>query len=123
MFSITGKLIVKNDAEKITDTFTKREFVISDEGAQYPQEIMFQLVQDKCDLIEPFNVGDEMKVNFNIRGRRWESPQKETKFFVSLDAWRLEKTAQEAPSQGLPPMQNVEPANISNEDGSDDLPF
>jgi len=123
MFSITGKLIVKNDTEQITDTFKKREFVISDEGSQYPQEIMFQLVQDKCDLIDSFNVGDEMKVNFNIRGRRWESPQKETKFFVSLDAWRLEKNAQESPAQNLPPMQTIEPANISNDDGSDDLPF
>src|SRR5690554_1676529 len=123
MFSITGKLIVKNDTEQITDTFKKREFVISDEGSQYPQEIMFQLVQDKCDLIDSFNVGDEMKVNFNIRGRRWESPQKETKFFVSLDAWRLEKTSQEAPAHNLPPMQTIEPANIGNDDGSDDLPF
>lgn len=125
MFSITGKLIVKNDTEQITDTFKKREFVITDEGAQYPQEIMFQLTQDKVDLIESFNVGDEMKVNFNLRGRRWESPQKEIKFFVSLDAWRLEKTAQEAPAQ-MPPMQTMEQpqsANISNDDGSDDLPF
>ena len=55
MFTINGKLIVKNDAEQITDTFKKREFVISDEGSQYPQEIMFQLVQDKCDLIDLSN--------------------------------------------------------------------
>ena len=123
MFSITGKLIVKNDTEKITDTFKKREFVITDDGAQYPQEIMFQLTQDKVDLIESFNVGDEIKVNFNLRGRRWESPQKEIKFFVSLDAWRLEKTSKEAPAQNLPPMQTIEPANIGNDDGSDDLPF
>ena len=122
MFSMTGKLIVKNDAEQITDSFKKREFVLSDESSQYPQEIMFQLVQDKCDLIEPYQINDEVKVNFNLRGRRWENPKtNETKFFVSLDAWRLEKVAQENQVANLPPLPENEPANVS--DGSDDLPF
>lgn len=124
MFSITGKLIVKNDTEKIKDTFRKREFVISDESSQYPQEIIFQLIQDKCDLLDPFKVGEEVKVNFNLRGRRWENPTSgETRFFNSLDAWRLEKAGAAAPmNHDLPPMPNEEPANMSNDD-SDDLPF
>lgn len=122
MFTMTGRLIVKKDAEQITDTFKKREFVLSDEGSQYPQEIMFQLVQDKCDLIEPFKENDEIKVNFNIRGRRWESPKGETKFFVSLDAWRLEKVSKDvAVSPDLPPLPEEEPINAG--DDSDDLPF
>lgn len=122
MFSMTGKLIVKKDAEQITDTFKKREFVLSDESSQYPQEIMFQLVQDKCDLIEPYQINDEVKVNFNLRGRRWENPKtNETKFFVSLDAWRLEKVAQENQVANLPPLPENEPEHVS--DGSDDLPF
>lgn len=123
MFSISGKLVVKNDTQQIKDTFKKREFVISDEGSQYPQEIAFQLVQDKCDLIEPFQIGQEIKVNFNIRGRRWENPNtKEVKFFNSLDAWRIEGAAQEAPGADLPPLPSSEPANIGA-DESDDLPF
>ena len=128
MYSMTGKLIVKNDVEQITDTFRKREFVITDENAQYPQEIMFQLTQDRVNEIEAYNINDEIKVNFNIRGRRWENPKtNEIKFFVSLDAWRIEKVAQETPPQlgGLPPMQTVEPlSNMSDfDDASDDLPF
>lgn len=123
MFSISGKLVVKNDTQQIKDTFKKREFVISDEGSQYPQEIAFQLVQDKCDLIEPFQIGQEIKVNFNIRGRRWENPNtKEVKFFNSLDAWRIEGATQEAPGADLPPLPSSEPANIGA-DESDDLPF
>ncbi len=123
MFSINGKLVVKNDTQQIKDTFKKREFVISDEGSQYPQEIAFQLVQDKCDLIEAFQIGQEIKVNFNIRGRRWENPNtKEVKFFNSLDAWRIEGVAAAAPSADLPPLPSSEPANIGA-DESDDLPF
>lgn len=123
MFSMNGKLVVKNDTQQIKETFKKREFVISDEGSQYPQEIVFQLVQDKCDLIDPFEIGDELKVNFNIRGRRWENPKTgEIRFFNSLDAWRLEKVSQEAPADNLPPMPSNEPANIDDSE-ADDLPF
>jgi hypothetical protein len=122
MFSINGKLIVKNDTEQIKDTFKKREFVISDEGSQYPQEIIFQLIQDKCDLLDPFNIGDEIKVNFNLRGRRWENPKTgETRFFNSLDAWRLEKVAQEQVNHDLPPLPSSAP--IESFDDADDLPF
>jgi len=120
---MNGKLVVKNDTQQIKETFKKREFVISDEGSQYPQEIVFQLVQDKCDLIDPFEIGDELKVNFNIRGRRWENPKTgEIRFFNSLDAWRLEKVSQEAPADNLPPMPSNEPANIEDSE-ADDLPF
>ena len=123
MFSMNGKLVVKNDTHQIKDTFKKREFVITDDGSQYPQEIVFQLVQDKCDLIDPFEIGDEVKVNFNIRGRRWENPKTgEIRFFNSLDAWRLEKVSQEAPAENLPPMPSNEPANIDDSE-ADNLPF
>lgn len=125
---MNGKIIVINDTEQITDTFRKREFVITDESAQYPQEIMFQLTQDRVSELDSYNINDEVKVNFNIRGRRWENPQtKEIKFFVSLDAWRLEKITQEAPQQlrDLPPLQTLEPQNFGNldDDAADDLPF
>ena len=63
-----------------------------------------------------------MKVNFNLRGRRWENPKtNETKFFVSLDAWSLEKAAQENQAANLPPLPENEPEQVV--DGSDDLPF
>ena len=123
MFSMNGKIVVKNDTQQIKDTFKKREFVISDEGSQYPQEIMFQLVQDKCDLIDPYQIGDEIKVNFNIRGRRWENPKTgEIRFFNSLDAWRIEKaSAGTVPADDTPPplLDDMPPEN----EEMDDLPF
>lgn len=125
MFSISGKLIVKKDTEQVTDKFRKREFVISDESSQYPQEIIFQLVQDKVDLLDPFNEGEQMKVNFNLRGRRWDNPKTgETRFFNSLDAWRLEKENAGNANAGndLPPMPSSEPIGVPSDD-SDDLPF
>lgn len=120
MFSITGKLKVKNNTQQVTEKFKKREFVITDESSQYPQDIMFQLAQDKCDLLDPFNEGQEIKVNFNLRGREWTSPQGEVKYFNTLDAWRLENAAQQGSE--LPPMPEDEPMHVQN-DESDDLPF
>ncbi len=123
MYSLTGKLTVKNDTTQITDRFKKREFVLTDEAGQYPEEILLQLTQDRCDLLEPYQVGDVLKVNFNIRGRRWESPSGETKFFNSLDVWRIEKDEM-APtklSNELPPMPTG--ADSTFDDDSDDLPF
>lgn len=124
MFSMTGKLVVKKDSEQVTDKFRKREFVISDESSQYPQEILFQLTQDKVDLLDPFKEGEQMKVNFNLRGRRWENPKtNETKFFVSLEAWRLEREGNTAQvGNDLPPMPTSAPVGIPADD-NDDLPF
>jgi hypothetical protein len=123
MFSFTGKLVVKSDTQQVTDSFRKREFVMSDESSQYPQEIMFQLTQDRCSLLDPMNVGETVKVNFNLRGRKWENPNtKEIKYFNTLEAWRLEKETSSSPlGSDLPPMPSAEPAAMSSE--SDDLPF
>lgn len=122
MYSITGKLVIKKGTEQVTDKFRKREFVIADEASQYPQEILFQLTQDRVDLLDPFEEGDVLKVNFNLRGRRWQNPKTgDTMFFNSLDAWRLEKAEQETTGTELPPLPESEPVNV--EDDGDDLPF
>jgi Domain of unknown function (DUF3127) len=87
---VTGTLKVKGETIKVSEKFTKREFVITDNSGQYPQHISFQLAQDKCALLDPFQLGNEIKVHFNLRGREWTSPSGEVKHFNSLDAWRLE---------------------------------
>jgi hypothetical protein len=122
MYSISGKLIVKNDTEQIKDTFRKRDFVISDEDSQYPQEISFQLVQDKCDLLDAYQVGQNIKVNFNLRGRSWQNPQtQEMKYFNTLDAWKIEPDTQASlPQSSLPPLPKPPEAD---KDMDDSLPF
>ena len=57
---------------------------------KYPQFVLFQLTGDRCNLLDSFRVGDEVRVTFNVRGREWRSPQGETKYFNSLDVWKLE---------------------------------
>jgi len=119
MFQLTGKLRVKKNTQQVTDSFKKREFVITDESTQYAQHVLFQLTQDKCDLLDAVNEGDEVKVSFNLRGREWTSPKDgEVKFFNSLDAWKIESMN----AGGNAPMPETMP-NAAFEEAPDDLPF
>ena len=78
--------------------FRKRELVVTTDE-QYPQHIMIEFTQDKCDLLNNYRVGEPVKVSINLRGREWVNPQGETKYFNSIQGWRIEK-AGDAPQQG-----------------------
>ncbi|MCC6251618.1 MAG: DUF3127 domain-containing protein [Bacteroidia bacterium] len=90
MFEISGILKVKNSEVQVSEKFRKREFVIQENSSQFPQILLFQLTQDRCSLIENANIGDEIKVNFNLRGREWTNQQGEVKYFNSLEAFRVD---------------------------------
>ncbi len=124
---VTGILKVKFDTQKVSDRFSKREFVLTTEATSpYPQHVSFQLNQDKCNLLDQYNVGDEMKIQFNLRGREWNGPQG-IKYFNTLEAWRIEKVnGASAGSQNQSSSSNVDtgaPVFTSNMNDNDDLPF
>lgn len=103
--------------------FRKREVVVTTEE-QYPQHLLIEFVQDKCDLLNSFGVGQPVKIGVNLRGREWVNPQGETKYFNSIQGWRIENLA--AQNQGgapVPPADQFEPANDLNDEDYDDLPF
>ncbi len=122
---------VKGKIKLITETktygsngFRKREMVVTTDE-QYPQFINIEFVQDKTDLLNNFKVGDEVEVSINLRGREWVSPQGETKYFNSIQGWRITKLNTEAPQEVPPPVNDgFEPAdNFGNDEPVDDLPF
>ena len=116
MFKLTGTLKVANKTQVINEKFSKREFVIETKD-QYPQLVMFQLTQDKCELLSAFKVGNEIEVSFNLRGREWTSPAGEVKYFNTLEAWRLERLDGNGES-----IQDKAPTTPAHEE-EDDLPF
>jgi translation initiation factor IF-3 len=122
---ISGKVKVINAEQQVSASFRKRELVVTTEE-QYPQHILVEFTQDKCDLLNSYNVGDAVKVSINLRGREWTNPQGETKYFNSIQGWRIEKLQADQPSQQMPPMpatEAFEPATNFNEEEHDDLPF
>ena len=83
-------------------------------------------MQDKISLLDSVSEGENVKIGINIRGREWTSPQGETKYFNSIQGWRIEKLQADQPSQQMPPMpatEAFEPATNFNEEEHDDLPF
>jgi len=120
-FEIEGKLIEKFDTVAINDKFQKREFVLETEdnagGNIYTQNIKFQLIQAKCSEIDASNLGDMIKVHFNLQGRKWEKDGN-VSYFNSLNAWRIEKSG-----GASAPMSNEPFPEASNQDAGDALPF
>lgn len=127
--NIKCKLLEKSDEMQVSPTFRKREFVVEfAENPQYPEFVKFELIQDKCSLLDPIQPGQEIDVHFNLKGRKWTDPKGEVKYFNSLQAWKIERTQDIT----KPPMATVnedksayenmkEPEWLSSSD--DDLPF
>lgn len=130
MFKLQGTVKVLNPTVQVSEKFSKREFVVTESSGMYPQDILFQLTQDKCALLDGYNVNDGVEVSFNLRGREWTSPQGEVKYFNSLEAWRIDRlgaTNQGMPASG-PSAMNLAPvtaasAEMTVEKEDDDLPF
>ena len=87
---VAGKLVVINATQVVSEKFSKRTFVVATDD-KFPQEIEFQLTQDKCDYLDQYKVGEQVNVSLNIRGRSWQNPQGETKYFNTLEAWKIER--------------------------------
>jgi hypothetical protein len=124
-YELTGKLIARFDIVQRNENFKTREFVIesSEEsnGRTFTNYVKFQCIQDKTAMPDRFNIGDEVKVQFNIKGTRWEKDGR-TNYITNLDAWRMESlklsqnnntsSGHEVNYNDIPPADNV-----------DDLPF
>jgi Domain of unknown function (DUF3127) len=128
-YELTGKLIAKYDTVQRTESFKTREFAIekTDDigGRTIVNYAKFQSVQDKTEIIDKVNIGDMVKVYFNIKGSKWEKDGK-TNYITNLDAWRIEQilnpASQQAPTahetSAMEPMDN-----FTSNDVADDLPF
>ncbi len=122
---VTGRVKMVDQTKEVGSSgFRKRDIVVTTDE-QYPQHILVQFVQDKCDLLNNFQVGDNVKIDINLRGREWTNPQGETVYFNTIQGWRIAKLQAETPA-AVPPMptaQTFEPASTFKEEDHDDLPF
>jgi single-strand DNA-binding protein len=104
---VTGKLRAIFETKQVSERFTKREFVLEMVDGKYPQTVLFQLSGDRCSSLDAFQLGDEVRLEFNLRGREWRSPQGEVKYFNSLDVWRIERAGESSSRSrrdpGVPP--------------------
>ena len=124
-FELQGKLILKEDTVQISQAFKKREFVIeapNEKNSDWNDFVKFQITQDRCSLLDEFNLGDELKVSFNIRGRKWEK-NGNVNYITNLEAWRIGRISNQSGNKedtGLPEMDD---ADFPTDAPEDDLPF
>lgn len=122
-FDIQGKLYEVFEEQQISDKFRKREFVLEIPDGSYTQYVKFQLTQDKCNLLDSYKNGDEVKVTFNLTGKPF-TKNGQTMYFTNLQAWRMEPAGSEfggAPAGNAAPQQDA-PSFYSSE-ADNDLPF
>jgi hypothetical protein len=120
-FEITGKLIAKFDTVQRSESFKTREFVIEKtddiNGRSFTNYIKFQCVQDKTSMPDRFNISEEVKVQFNIKGSKWEKDGR-TNYITNLDAWRMESVKLSANNASDTNYNDIPPSDVV-----DDLPF
>ena len=123
---VQGRIKVIGETQTFGNNgFRKREIVVTTEE-QYPQHIMVEFIQDKTELLNNYQVGQQVKININLRGREWVNPQGETKYFNSIQGWRIETLQAQTTNENMPPVpptEAFEPATDLNTDDQDDLPF
>ncbi len=131
MYEATGKLKVIFDTQTFPSGFTKREFVITIGDDNYPQDVKFELIKDKCTWLDNFSQDQEVTVSFDIRGNEYKD-----RYYVNLNCWKIigansgsggntssaasqPAAATSAPAAAAPP--SGEPS--SDDLRSDDIPF
>jgi hypothetical protein len=124
-FEITGKIIDILPVNQVSDKFRKREFVIERKEtggpAVFVDYIKFQLLQDKCDLINESFLNEDVRISFNIKGNRWEKEGK-VNYFTNLDAWKIEKMSSQVRDKDIISRTTLEDIPPENDEMSD-LPF
>ncbi len=111
---LQGRIKVVMDTQTFDSGFSKREFVVTTQE-QYPQDVKLEFLKDKTTTLDSYNVGDDVNVHFNVRGNEYNG-----RYFVNLQAWKMEKAGAAAPA-GNAPLPTPPPIAAGNDD--DDLPF
>ncbi|MEY3385291.1 MAG: hypothetical protein RIR53_102 [Bacteroidota bacterium] len=120
-YEAVGTLHYLSETQQVKDTFKKREFVLEIADGNYPQHIKFQVTQDRCAILDSYKVGQQLKVLFNLRGRPYQNREGQTVYFTNLEAWRVESASPSA--QATPDYSQITPAEASQSDSFDDVPF
>jgi len=128
MYEVAGKIKLIQDTQSFPSGFTKREFVVTTAQDKYPQDLKFEIVKDKCPLLDAFEVGQDVQISFDIRGNEYNG-----KYFVNLSCWKIQaangssepaRSSREPARRQAGPSPEPSMADLRNEsDFDDDIPF
>ena len=112
---LEGKIKLIEETKSFgSNGFQKRTLVlVTDPNGEYPQHIQLEFHKDKCDLLNAFKVGQDVKIGININGREWTDPKGNVKHFNSIVGWFIKDLKEDGGSS----------VKEQKEEVSDDLPF
>ncbi|MCE2497217.1 MAG: DUF3127 domain-containing protein [Flavobacteriales bacterium] len=114
---LTGTIKVIFDTQTFPSGFSKREFVVTTQE-QYPQDVKFEAIKEKGDMLDSYNEGDQVNVKFNIRGNEYNG-----RYYVNLQSWQMSKIDGGSAGDSIPDLPPLEPSQMDGPDQEDDLPF
>jgi hypothetical protein len=85
MYEANGKIKLISETQNFPSGFSKREFVVTTGDTKYPQDLKFEMVKDKCAILDNYKEGSDVKVSFDVRGNEYNG-----KYYVNLSCWKLE---------------------------------
>jgi single-strand DNA-binding protein len=117
---VTGKIHFVGAIRTVSDKFKSKDIVLLTDET-YPQYITIQLTQGKTELITETNIGEQVEVSINLRGRKWESPTGEIKYFNTIEGWQINAVQSAVENKGREALKEtiIHESNFDN----DDLPF
>lgn len=117
---ISGTIKMIGSTQHVSDSFSKRDLVVTT-SEQYPQDLLIQFVQNQCEVLDKYKVGEQVEVSINLRGREWTNPKDgEVKYFNTIQGWKIGYAGQHADAiQGA--KHEAETWNPNNDDS--DLPY
>lgn len=119
---VVGRIKVIDSTKEVGSAGFKKRDVVVTTDEQYPQDIQVQFVQDKCDVLDKYKVGQNVTIGINLRGREWTNPKGETVYFNTIQGWNIKEsdTSKQSPEvHEAKPFETVS----SVEEAADDLPF
>jgi|TARA_R100000951_G_scaffold7336_3_gene7017 PDZ domain-containing secreted protein len=102
----TGIIKKISQEQTFKNNFRKVQMIVEIDG-KYPQPIQFDFVNDKIDLLQSYNVGDKVEVDYNLRGKEWND-----KVINSLAVWKLSHYVPQEVSDQNPDRKQQETADL-----------
>lgn len=125
MYEASGKIKMISETQNFPSGFSKREFVVTTAHDKFPQDLKFEVVKDKCAILDKYKEGQEVQVSFDIRGNEYNG-----KYYVNLSCWKLESKGGGGGGGGEYNQETSDVAEPSPEDlrkeddfDGDDIPF
>ena len=117
---IVAKILRIEPVEQVTEKFQKRKLIVEyAENPTYPQTLEFIAIQKNTSVLDGYNVGDDVKILFNLKGRENLGKTDGKKYvFNTLEIWRLELV-----KKSIDFVEKKEPEVPVVYDENEDLPF